>query len=170
MKTEYLEAGRIVGTHGVRGELRLEPWCDSASFLRQFHTLYWEKDKNPVQVMSSRVHKNLLLLTLEGVATLEQADALRGKVLCFRRADVNLPEGTYFQQDLLGLTVTDAQSGQVYGTLTQVYSTGANDVYEVKDTDGKTVLLPAVPQVVKKIDLESGTLEILPMEGMFHAD
>ena len=170
MKTEYLEGGRIVGTHGVRGELRLEPWCDSAEFLWQFHTLYWEKDKSPVRVLSARVHKTLLLLTLEGVTTVEQADTLRGRVLCFHRADVVLPEGTYFQQDLIGLEVRDARSGAVLGTVSQVYQTGANDVYELKDIAGKVTLIPAIPQVVKRIAPDDGVVEIVPMEGMFDAD
>ncbi|MCH4238989.1 MAG: ribosome maturation factor RimM [Oscillospiraceae bacterium] len=170
MKSEYLEAGRIVGTHGVHGELRLEPWCDSPQFLQKFQTLYWEKDKAPVRVLSSRVHKNLLLVTLEGVTALEQADTLRGRVLCFRREDAPLPEGTFFRQDLIGLSVRDSQTDKVLGTLTEVYETGANDVYEISDSNGKKFLCPAIPQVVKKISLDDGTIEIAPMEGMLDAD
>lgn len=169
MKAEYLEAGRIVGTHGLSGELRLEPWCDSADFLKQFKTLYWEKDKTPIRVLSSRIHKSLLLVTFENVTTVEQADALRGRVLCFRRADVNMPENTYFQQDLVGLLVRDARDGTEYGTLTEVYRTGANDVYELTDKSGKTTLIPAIPQVVRRISLEENAIEIEPMEGMFDA-
>ncbi|MCH3972562.1 MAG: ribosome maturation factor RimM [Oscillospiraceae bacterium] len=170
MKTEYLEAGRIVGTHGVSGELRLEPWCDSAAFLQQFDTLYWQTDKTPVKILASRVHKSLLLVKLQGITTVEQGDTLRGRVLCFRRADAALPAGAYFHEDLIGMEVRDAQNGQVYGKLTQVYTTGANDVYEVKDSAGRTVLMPAIAQVVKKVDLEQNVLEIVPMEGMFDAD
>ncbi|MBE6721564.1 MAG: 16S rRNA processing protein RimM [Ruminococcaceae bacterium] len=170
MKAEYLEAGRIVGTHGVRGELRLEPWCDSAEFLKQFQTLYWEKEKTAVKVLSARVHKSLLLVTLEGISTVEQADALRGRILCFRRDDAALPEGAYFQQDLIGLSVRNSQDGELYGTLTAVYGTGANDVYEITDKTGKTTLIPAVPQVVHRISLKENTVEIEPLEGMFNAD
>lgn len=170
MKLEYLEAGRIVGTHGVRGEPRLEPWCDSAEFLRQFETLYWEKSKEPVHVVSSRVHKSLLLLILEGVTSVEQADALRGRVLCFRREDVHLPENTFFRQDLIGLTVRSAEDGKIFGTLTSVLETGANDVYEIREPSGKTTLIPAIPQTVKRVSLEEGIIEIVPMEGMFDAD
>lgn len=170
MKTAYLEAGRIVGTHGVRGELRLEPWCDSAEFLKQFSRLYWEKDQTPVKVLSARVHKSLLLLTLEGVTTVEQADALRGRVLCFRREDVELPAGTYFQQDLIGLAVRNARTGAPYGKLTAVYGTGANDVYAVTDSAGRETLLPAIAQVIRRISLDEGVLEITPMEGLFDAD
>lgn len=171
MQAEYLEAGRVVGTHGVHGELRLEPWCDGPAFLQQFDTLYWQKDKQPVHVKSTRVHKNLLLLTLEGVATVEQADLLRGRVLCFRRADAApLPAGRYYQQDLIGLRVCDADTGRLRGTLTAIFQTGANDVYEVRDGQGKTVLVPAIAAAVDRIDLAQGTLYLRKMEGLFDAD
>ena len=78
MKSPFLEAGRIVGTHGVRGELRVEPWCDSARFLTDFSEFYWDGGREKVKVVSSRPHKNLLLLKLEGVDTVEAGDALRG--------------------------------------------------------------------------------------------
>lgn len=170
MLQEYLEAGRIVGTHGVRGELRVEPWCDGAAFLQQFHTLYWQQDKLPVRVLRARAHKSLLLLQLQGVDTLEQADALRGRVLCFRRADAHIPPGHWFQADIIGLRVLDAASGRCYGTVSAVYPTGANDVYEVRDEQGKTYLLPAIKQVLHRVDPATGVVEVTPMEGIFDAD
>lgn len=168
MLTEFLEAGRVVGTHGVRGELRVEPWCDSPEFLRQFKTLYWEKDKTPVEILSSRVHKTLLLVCLRGINTVEQADVLRGRVLCFKRAEAKLPPNTYFHQDIIGLEVKNAETGEDYGKITEVYQTGANDVYEVTGSSSEKILIPAVPQVVKKVSPENGILEIVPMEGMFN--
>ena len=127
MLKPFLEAGRIVGTHGVRGELRLEPWCDTAAFLSGFKTLYWQEGRTPAQVESARPHKSLLLLKLAGVDTVEQAEALRGRVVYIARTDARLPEGQYFQQDLLGCEVVDADTQQVYGKLTDIFSTGAND-------------------------------------------
>ena len=115
MKNPFLEAGRVVGTHGVRGELRVEPWCDSARFLTGFSEFYWDGGKEKVKVTSSRPHKNLLLLKLEGIDTVEQGDALRGRVLYLNRKDVKLPEGRYFVQDLMGLSAVDADDGHVYG-------------------------------------------------------
>ena len=121
MRKEFLEAGRIVGTHGIKGELRLEPWCDSAAFLTGIRTLYWDKDgRQPVGVLHSRPHKSFLLLTLEGVSSATEGDTLRGRVLYFKKADIALPNGRVFVQDLLQCTVKNAVTGQVYGKVTDV--------------------------------------------------
>ena len=84
MGKEFLEAGKIVGTHGIRGELRVEPWCDSADFLTGFKTLYWNGGETPVKVLGARVHKSLVLMKLEGVESATQGDLLRGKVLDYK--------------------------------------------------------------------------------------
>ena len=167
MKSPFLEAGRVVGTHGVRGELRVEPWCDSARFLTGFSEFYWDGGREKVKVVSSRPHKSLLLLKLEGVDTVEAADALRGRVLWLARKDAALPEGRYFVQDILGLSAVDADSGRVYGKVTDVFPTGANDVYQVTDGDGKEYLVPAIRDVVARVDPDEGVLELRPMRGIF---
>ncbi|WP_195985839.1 ribosome maturation factor RimM [Clostridium sp. D33t1_170424_F3] len=167
MRNQYLEAGRIVGTHGVRGELRVEPWCDSAAFLAKLCNLYGERGAEKLKVVSSRVHKSLLLLQLEGVDTVEQADMLRGKILYLDRADVKLPKGQYFMQDMIGLTVLDADTGKRYGLLTEVMRTGANDVYQVTGEDKVNYLVPAIPDVVREVDIDAGVLKIRPLRGIF---
>ena len=88
MKKQFLEAGRIVGTHGVRGEMRVEPWCDSADFLKKVKTLYFDGGKTDAGLLSSRVHKSLLLVRLKGVESATQADLYRGKILYLDRNDV----------------------------------------------------------------------------------
>ena len=167
MKNPFLEAGRVVGTHGVRGELRVEPWCDSARFLTGFSEFYWDGGKEKVKVTSSRPHKNLLLLKLEGIDTVEQGDALRGRVLYLNRKDVKLPEGRFFVQDLIGLSAVDADDGRVYGKVTDVFPTGSNDVYQVTDEDGKNYLVPAIRDVVVRVDVDAGVMELRPMRGIF---
>ncbi len=167
MKNPFLEAGRVVGTHGVRGELRVEPWCDSARFLTGFSEFYWDGGKEKVKVVSSRPHKNLLLLKLEGIDTVEQGDALRGRVLFLNRKDVKLPEGRFFVQDLIGLSAVDADDGCVYGKVTDVFPTGSNDVYQVTDEDGKNYLVPAIRDVVVRVDVDAGVMELRPMRGIF---
>ena len=149
---QFLEAGQIVGTHGVRGEVRVQPWCDSPAFLARFQTLYFDEGRTPVKV-KARAHKNVVLMALEGVATAQEASVLRGRVLYLDRADVELPEGSFFIQDLIGLRVVDGDDGREYGVLTQVTETGANDVYHIRFADGKERLIPAIPQVVLDIDL-----------------
>ena len=98
---------------------------------------------------------------------MEQAEALRGRVVYIARTDARLPEGQYFQQDLLGCEVVDADTQQVYGKLTDIFSTGANDVYQVTDAAGKNYLLPAVRQVVTAVDITAGRVEIRPIRGIF---
>ena len=167
MLKEFLEAGKIVGTHGVRGELRVNPWCDSAEFMKQFHTLYLDRGSTPVTVVQARVFKKQLLLQLQGVDSVEKADLLRGKVLYFRRSDAKIPEGSYFMDDLIGLGVYDADTFIYYGTLTEVMRTGANDVYQVTSLAKKDYLIPAVSSVIRTIDLERGKMLVRPVKGMF---
>ena len=168
MRKEFLEAGRIVGTHGIKGELRLEPWCDSAAFLTGIRTLYWDKDgRQPVGVLHSRPHKSFLLLTLEGVSSATEGDTLRGRVLYFKKADISLPDGRVFVQDLLQCTVKNAVTGQVYGKVTDVFSTGANDVYEITGENGRKALFPAVPSMIDEIDVENGVMTVRPIGGIF---
>ncbi len=165
-KVMYLEAGEIVGTHGVRGEVRVQPWCDSPAQLCTMKTLFWDdQGTKPVKVRA-RVHKNIALATLDGVTTVEQAQTLRGKMLYARREDFRLPKDRYFVRDLLGLAVVDADSGDTYGTLCDVSQTGANAVYHVKTENGE-VLIPAVPLIVKEVDVDGGVVKITPIGGLF---
>ena len=165
-KVQYLEAGEIVGTHGVRGEVRVQPWCDSAEQLTSMKTLYWdEQGTKPVKVRA-RVHKNIALMTLDGVTTVEQAQVLRGKLLYAHRDAFKLPADRYFVRDLLGLSVIDADSGETYGTLSDVSQTGANAVYHVKTPD-REVLIPAVPLIIKDVDIDGGVVRISPIGGLF---
>ena len=162
---QFLEAGQIVGTHGVRGEVRVQPWCDSPAFLARFQTLYFDEGRTPVKV-KARAHKNVVLMALEGVATAQEASVLRGRVLYLDRADVELPEGSFFIQDLIGLRVVDVDSGVEYGTLSEVSATGANDVYHIRTPQGE-FLIPAVPSVVIETDIAGGVMTIRPIKGMF---
>ena len=165
----YLEAGQIVGTHGVRGEVRVQPWCDSPQQFATFKKLYWDAEgKNPVK-LRARPHKNIVLAMLEGITTVEQAQVLRGKMLYVDRRDLKLPKDRYLVQDLIGIAVVDADSGETYGTLTDVSQTGANAVYHMA-TDKGEILIPAIPDVVVKIDLKTDTLYLRPMKGLLDDD
>ena len=168
MLHQFLEAGKVVGTHGLQGELRVDPWCDSAEFLARFKTLYWDEGARVAEVVSSRVHKNQLLLKLIGVDSIEQGDMLRGTVLYIRREDAKLDEGSYFMQDLLGMDVYDADSCIYYGTLTDILQTGANDVYQITAEDKKNYLIPAIPDVIININLTNGKMQILPLKWIFY--
>ncbi len=120
MKQPFLEAGKILTTFGIRGEVKLEPWCDSAAFLKPFKTLYI--DGAPRAVASSRVHKGMLIVRFEGVEDVNAAMLLKNKIVCFARADAKLPEGRFFLADLIGADVLDEHGGRV-GTLMEVTET-----------------------------------------------
>lgn len=166
MLKNYLEIGKVVGTHGIQGELRVECWCDSPDFVSKFKNLYFNEGKEKLDV-KSRPHKNIALVKVKGVDSIEQADLLRGRVLYMKRSDAKLPKGVHFVQDLVGLEIKDFESGTVFGTLTDVLKTGANDVYELKNSEGKTYYIPVIPDVVKEICPEKGYVLITPMKGIF---
>lgn len=164
-KKPFFEVGEIVGTHGVRGELRLQPWADSPAQLASLKTLYFDGGNRAVRVRC-RTHKNLLLVLMDGVDTVQAAAALRGQVLFAKREDLKLPKGRFFVQDLIGMAVVDDETGEHYGTLTQVSETGANNVYHM-DKNGKEVLIPAIPDVVRRVDLDADEIRIFPIKGLF---
>jgi 16S rRNA processing protein RimM len=168
----YLEIGKITNVHGLAGEVKVYPWCDDAAFLCSFDTLYTDRNgRNAVNVLRSRLQQNMVILQLEGVTTRDAAEKLRGTVLYMDRDDVELDEGTYFVQDLIGLEVIDADTGKVWGTLRDVMQTGANDVYSVWNAEDKReYLVPAIPDVVLETDIEGGKMVIRPLEGLFDAD
>ncbi len=167
MKKRFLECGKIVATHGLRGEVKVLPWCDGPEALVPIKTFYLDGGNTPKRAERCRIQKNMVLLKLEGVDTPEAAQALRGRVLWLDREEDTLEEGQYYIQDLIGLSVEDAETGERYGTLRDVTETGANDVYHVAFPDGRVQLVPAIPQVIAKIDIDGGKMLIRPLEGLF---
>lgn len=163
---KYLEIGKIVAVQGLRGDVRVDPWCDSADFLCEFDRLYFDKGNTPVEIEKARPHKNIVLVKIKGVNTVEDAQLLRGKILYMDRDEVELEEGCYFVQDLIGLTVIDNDDGTEYGRLSEVKATGANDVYVVKGAE-REYLIPAIPDVIIETDIEGGRMLIHKLDGLF---
>lgn len=164
---KYLEIAKIVSTHGIRGEVRCQYYCDAPEVLCEFDSLYLGKDKTPVTVERAFVQKNVVVLRLKGITSVEQAQPLIGKLLFIDREDAELPEDTYFIQDIIGLTVRDFDSGKVYGKITDIYQNGASDVYSMKQPDGSELMFPCIDEVVKKIDVDGGEILITPLPGLF---
>jgi len=169
MARAYLELGVVVGTHGLQGELRVNPSCDSPVFCCQFQCLYWDGEgKAAVKVVSSRPHKHMALLKLEGITSIEQAQVLQSKKLFFRRADAQLEEGQFFIADLVGCAVVDRDDDSVcYGELCDVSFTGANDVWHIKRPDGSEALIPVIDEVVKDVDVDARKVWITPLPGLW---
>ena len=164
---QFLETGKITGTHGLKGEVRVQPWADSPEFLTEFDELYLDNGARKIVIISSRVHKGMLIMKIKGVDSIEDADRLRNRILYMNRDDVELEDGAYFIQDLIGLDVIDDDTGERLGTLADVSETGANDVYHVRISDGREVLIPVIPDVVREISLEDGCVRIFRMKGLF---
>ena len=165
-KKRYLEIGQIVSTHGLKGDVRVDPWCDGPEFLCAFKTLY-KKDGTPVKIERSFVQKNVAVMKIAGVDSIEQADLLRRTILYMDRQDVTLDEGVYFVQDILGCEVRNAYTNELYGKVTDVIRTGANDVYQITDDSGKNVLIPVIDDVVKDTNVDNRLITITPIKGLF---
>lgn len=166
MKKEYLEAGKIVTTHGIRGEVKIMPYTDTPELLAEFDRLFIGKEKKELIIESSRVFKNMVIAKIEGIENPESAEKFRNKILYMHRDDLELDEDTYFIQDLIGIEVKDADSGFVYGKIEDVMQTGANDVYVIKGND-REYLVPAIPEVVISTDIDGETMTIRPLDGLF---
>ena len=160
-KKQYIEAGRIVNTHGVAGEVKIEVWLDSPQFLKSFKRCFI--DRREVKLLSARVHKGFLIVKLEGVEDVNAAMALKGRTVFIDRADARLPKGAFFLQDIIGAAVVD-ESGSEIGKLVDVMETPASNVYVVKGE--REHLIPAVPEFILSTDAENGIITVHLIEGM----
>ncbi len=163
MKLETIKVGRIVNAHGIRGEVRVQPRDGDPAFLTRFKTFYI--DGQPVSPTANHVHKSLVLMKFPGVEDMNAALTYKDKDLYIRRADARLPEGAYFDDELLGMGVFDAATGEELGKLTAVENYPAHKVYTVKGR--REYLIPAVKDVfIKSVDLDRDRMEVQVWEGM----
>ncbi len=165
---EKLEIGQIVNTFGIKGEIKISPFTDD---IRRFDDLEYvyvrtKKETKLYKVENVKYHKNMVLMKLEAINTLEQAEMLRNAFLeVDREHAVPLKEGTYFIADLIGLDVyTDEE--KLLGKVEDIYNTGANDIYVVKDELGKQILLPGTKEVIKRVDLEKEKIIVHLIPGL----
>lgn len=163
MKVEFITAGRIVNAHGVRGEVKLLPQGVDTDILMECKVLYM--DGRPVTPSARRVHKGCLLLSLPGVEDMDAALALKGKSVSIRRSDVRLPEGVYFDGEIVGLTARDAATGEELGQVEEVLDYPAHKIYAVRGGKDE-YLIPAVPAFIAAVDLEGGAIDIHMLEGL----
>lgn len=167
MIKQYLETGKIVGTHGIKGMVRVQPWSDSGEFLTNFKYFYLDSAGNSaLKAVKIQPHGGVVLIAFKGIETVEQAEKLRGSRLYINRDDISLPEGRYFIDDLIGCSVFDADSGKKYGVISEVSQTGANDVWHISDS-GKEYLLPAIDDVIVSVAPKEERVVIRPMKGIF---
>ena len=166
--TKYLEIGQIVNTFAIKGMVKIKPFTDDINRFDKLKKVYIKnKDgKKEYQIQEVKYHKNMVLMKLEGIDTVEQADLLRQSYLLVNRDDEEpLEEGVYYIVDLIGLEVyTD--EGVLLGNVDDIFNTGSNDIYVVKDGKGKQILLPGIPDVIKDVDLEKGKITVHLIPGL----
>lgn len=165
---EYLEIGQIVNTNGLKGMVKVNPFTDDMMRFEELEDLYIQYKGNlkKVKIEQVRYQKNQVLLKLEGINSIEEAENYRNCYLKIHRKDTrNLEEDMYFIADLIGLEVYTKQN-ELLGKLDDVFSTGSNDVYVVKDQNGKQILLPAIKEVIKQIDLKNKKITVELINGL----
>ena len=163
-----LEIGQIVNTFGIKGMVKVKPFTDDIRRFDELKTVYVEKNSNQTEyeIEEVKYHKDMVLIKFKGIDKVEQAEMLRNSYLTVSRDSVEkLEEGRYYIVDLLGLEVyTDEQI--LLGTLEDIFNTGSNDIYVVKGKQGKQILLPAIQDVIKQIDIENKKIIVHLLPGL----
>lgn len=163
MKLEFIQVGRIVNAHGIHGEVRLLPHGFAPAYLTEFETFYLGKAKTPVTPTANHVHKSFVLLKFPGVDDMNTALTYKETPVFIRREDA--ADGDPFDDELLGLDVKSADTGELLGQLTLVEDYPASKVFTV--TGEKTYLIPAIPEVfIVSVDLEANLMEVHVLKGM----
>ena len=160
MKAKYLEAGQIVNTHGIRGEVKIVPWCDGPEFLKSFKTYYI--DGTAYTVEQARIQKTMLLAKLKGIDDVNTAQTFKNKVIKIDRDSAPIAAGRVFIVDLIGLPVY--ADGEEIGKLTDVLTGPANDVYIVKGD--REYMIPAVSEFLVDVNPDEGYIKVKLLEGM----
>ena len=165
---EYLELGQIVNVRGLKGEVKLNSFAEDDAVFETLKTVFLKRKNEMIEKQIEKVGytKNQVVLKLKDCNSIDEAEALRNTYLLVKREDLGeLPEGVYYLADLIGLDVyTD--EGELLGKVDDIYSTGANDIYVVKNEEGKEKLLPGIDEVIKNIDIEAGRITVNLLEGL----
>lgn len=158
-----IECGKIINTHGIAGEVKIDNYCDEGFFK---HISRITAGTETFEVLSSRTHKGFVLAKLEGITTVEDAMRLKGKTVFADRKDINMPRGHVFYSDLYGFEVYDRRVQRVIGKLREVRESTASMLYIIDNDDGKEILVPDVPAFSRGYDLKKQVVEIETIEGM----
>ena len=164
MKDDLLEIGKIVNTHGIRGEVKIQPWCDEPELFDELEYLFIEGEK--YNIVRNRFHKTCQIVQLENVNNIDDAERFKNKIVYINRDALELPEGRYYIADIEGLTVKE-QNGRILGVVDEIINTGSNDVYSLKDTfNKKPVLIPVIEGVVLETNIDGGYIVVKLPKGL----
>ncbi len=165
---QLMEIGQIVNTYGIKGYLKIVPYTDDITRFEKLESIYIEvkKELKDFIIEDVKYSKNLVLLKLKGIDDINSAEIYKNCYIKISRSQaVKLPENSYFIVDLIGLNVyTD--NDEELGNIIDVFSTGANDIYVVKNELGKQVLLPAISDVIKKVDIQNKKMIVHLIDGL----
>ena len=166
-KQPYLECGLIQNTHGTRGVMRVQCWCDSPRVLLSLPQLYiktGETYRAYKNLGGSAAGGDLVLLKLEGIEDMDAAELMKNQTLYARREDLPLKKGDYFLADLPGLPVIDAENGTNYGTVIEVREVGGRRLLNIQTERGER-LYPMVPQLLDRVDVDDAVY-VRPIPGL----
>ncbi|OQX62542.1 MAG: 16S rRNA processing protein RimM [Anaerolinea sp. 4484_236] len=163
----YLAVGFLRRPHGVRGEIMLEVQTDFPERLKPGATFYAGKKRIPLTIATKRKHNKGLLLSFEGISDRDEIGRFRNHHLYVLESDwPSLPEGEYYDHQLIGLQVIVDETGERLGELKDIHKTGANDVYIVISESGREILLPAIPEVILDVDLDRRQMSVYLLPGL----
>lgn len=165
---EYIEIGQIVNTNGLKGVVKVNPFTDDISKFEELKYVYIQlkSELKKVKIEQVRYNKNQVLLKLEGIDSIEEAEKYRNFYLkTEKESQEDLGEDTYYIVDLIGIDVY-SDKNEYLGKIEDVFPTGSNDVYVVKDNLGKQILIPAIADVVKEVDLKNKKMIINLIPGL----
>ncbi|MGI6123455.1 MAG: ribosome maturation factor RimM [Acetivibrionales bacterium] len=167
MTNDYLAVGKVINTHGIKGEIKVMPITSDIS--RFDYLLYvttnYEGTLKEFRVLKCRIHKGFVLITLKGIETMDDAEKLKGQeLLVHRKHAIELEEDEFFICDIIGLDVYEED--KLLGRLTDVLETGSNDVYIITDENKKEILIPALKSVVLNVDIEGKRMQVKIPEGL----
>lgn len=164
---QEMEIGKIVNTHGLKGHVKVEPWCDGIETFEYLDSIFIKGTEYNIE--SVKPHKNIFLLKLKNIDDINVAEGFKGAIITADREKLPpLPEGTYYITDIIGLEVYEDE--KYIGKISDWIETGSNNVYVIKRPKGKDVLIPAIDDVIKKIDIENKTMSVKLLEGLMEDD
>jgi len=165
---KYIAIAKFTKTQGLKGELRAQTYCDDPHILEEFKQLYLGENKTPIKISLHGIRKGFVILWVEDIDNIVAAENLIGEFLYVLREDFQLPENTWFIADLIGLTVVDADNGEVYGKVEEILQTAPKDVYVIMTEDRRQLMFPSIPEVLIDTDIAAGIIKIRPLEGLFN--
>ena len=164
-----LEAGKIINTHGLKGEVKVVTWTDYPEVFEDIEYVWLQKRTGDqrLDIKNIKYQKNNIIVRFEQINSIEEAEKYKNQILYVDREQMPpLPDGMHYIVDLIGLNVYEEENGELIGVISDVFNTGANDVYDVKREGKRNLLLPVIDECVREVDVENNRVTVHVMEGL----